>query len=526
MEFTNPVVSGFYPDPSVCYADGYFYLVCSSFEYFPGLPLFRSKNLTDWEQIGHVLTRKSQLDLTGAVSSEGLFAPTIRYHEGRFYVVVTNKTGAGAGSDGNFYVYTDDIEGEWSEPVRVDREGIDPSLLFDDDGKVYFMSNGEDDFGESGISVCEIDIATGKLLTKARCISKGTGGRFIEAPHLYHIGEYYYLLVAEGGTEYGHMECILKSKDIYGPYEGCPDNPILTNRNLGGHIIQAAGHADLVEDETGQWWMVHLAFRQIHKWRTFHHLGRETYLVPVFWTEDGWLKVGADGTSRSHFMLEDGKCSILPDAEYPSYHWKLVKEEACFLRCPDYENYKFIDEMHFAIKGVKDSIGTLGNISFVGMRQKEFSGVMEVAVDTKTMSVGQQAGITAYLSEANHYDIFVEKTEENCIVSCVLYMSHMPVYMDKVTVLLEAAGVGGDTGMRQNTGVDMADGNVHLKIQSDSMSYTFFTRKEDGTEVNLGSADSKYLSSEVAEGFTGVVLAAYAGADANGDSDFVQFTVL
>ena len=150
MKYTNPVIRGFYPDPSICRAGDYYYLVCSSFQYFPALPLFRSKNLTDWEQIGHCITRKSQLDLNGVEPSGGIFAPTIRYNSGRFYVVVTNTSGSG-----NFSVYTDDIMGEWSEPVSVERGGIDPSLLFED-GKTYFMSNGEDDFGENGISLCEI----------------------------------------------------------------------------------------------------------------------------------------------------------------------------------------------------------------------------------------------------------------------------------------------------------------------------------------------------------------------------------
>jgi alpha-N-arabinofuranosidase len=206
MKYFNPVIRGCFPDPSICYADGYYYLVCSSFQYFPGIPLFRSVDLVEWEQIGHCLTRKSQLNLNRANSSEGLFAPTIRYNEGRFYMVVTNQSGGG-----NFYVYTDDIMGEWSDPIFINRPGIDPSLLFDDD-KVYFMSNGVDDYGKYGISLCEVNIETGEILTTSRCISQGSGGRFVEAPHLYHIREYYYLLLAEGGTEFGHMATIFRSK--------------------------------------------------------------------------------------------------------------------------------------------------------------------------------------------------------------------------------------------------------------------------------------------------------------------------
>ena len=223
----NPVIRGFYPDPSVCAANGKFYLVNSTFEYFPGMPVFESDDLVHWKQINNCLTRKSQLDVQGIAASGGIYAPTIRFNKGRFYVVVTNVSN----DYGNFYVYTDDIYGEWSEPVKVDRGGIDPSLLFDGD-KTYFISNGADDYGVNGISLCEIDIETGKKLTEAKCISTGCGGRYLEGPHLYHINDWYYLMVAEGGTEYGHMECMLRSKNIWGPYEVCPSNPILTNRNL------------------------------------------------------------------------------------------------------------------------------------------------------------------------------------------------------------------------------------------------------------------------------------------------------
>lgn len=181
MKYHNPVVSGFYPDPSVCEHDGKYYLVCSSFQYFPGVPLFESDDLVNWKQIGHVLTRKSQVMLDKINSSGGVFAPTIRCINGRFYMVTTNDT-----THQNFYVWTDDIHGEWSEPVYVDQGGIDPSL-FEEDGHVYFMSNGADDNGVGGVVQCEIDIATGKKLSPSRCIWQGSGGRYLESPHLYKI---------------------------------------------------------------------------------------------------------------------------------------------------------------------------------------------------------------------------------------------------------------------------------------------------------------------------------------------------
>src|SRR5690625_3969660 len=232
MKYNNPVIKGFYPDPSVCKVDDTYYLVCSSFQYFPGVPLFESKDLVNWEQIGHCLTRESQVQLEKINSSGGVFAPTIRYHNGRFYMTTTNDT-----TGQNFYVWTDDIYGEWSDPIFVDQDGIDPSLYFEGD-KVYFMSNGTDDFGVGGIVQCEIDIATGQKLTPSRSIWQGTGGRFLEAPHLYKIDGKYYLLAAEGGTEYGHMVTYARGDSPYGPFESYPHNPVLTNRNLGTYEIQ------------------------------------------------------------------------------------------------------------------------------------------------------------------------------------------------------------------------------------------------------------------------------------------------
>ncbi|MBE6855403.1 MAG: glycoside hydrolase family 43 protein [Ruminococcus sp.] len=195
MKYKNPILSGFYPDPSVCRVGDTYYLVCSTMHYFPGVPIFESKDLLNWKQIGNCLTRESQVALSDVPSSGGVFAPTIRYHDGRFYMVTTNST-----SQKNFYIWTDDIHGTWSEPIYIDQDGIDPSLYFEN-GKTYFMSNGTDDNGTGGIVQCEIDIVTGEKLTPSQCIWQGSGGRYLEGPHLYKINGRYLLLAAEGGTE-------------------------------------------------------------------------------------------------------------------------------------------------------------------------------------------------------------------------------------------------------------------------------------------------------------------------------------
>lgn len=496
MKYTNPVIRGFYPDPSICRAGDHFYLVCSSFQFFPAIPLFRSKNLTDWEPIGHCITRKSQLDLSGVNPSGGIFAPTIRYNNGRFYVVVTNTSGCG-----NFYVYTDDINGEWSEPIRVDRGGIDPSLLFED-GKTYFMSNGVDEFGEKGISLCEIDVDTGKVLTPAKCICKGTGGRSVEAPHLYRIGEYYYLLVAEGGTEYGHTECMFRSKEPYGPYESCPHNPILTNKNLSNYMVQGAGHADIVEDESGQWWMVNLAFRQIHRWRQFHHLGREVFLEPIYWTEDGWLKVGTDGTSRLGYEADKKGCTVCDPDGFPAEKWTIRPVTACYVRCPEYGNYRFENDCIYLL-GSEEKLNGMGNVTFVGERQREFDCTAETEIDGKTMSENTRCGLTVYMDERNHYDLAVEKRAEGCLVKGIITIGGVEIKMGEINAKVDA---------------------ISLKITAESQSYQLHAKNAAGEWQQLAGMESKYISTEVCEGFTGVIIGIFC-EDSGEDRKPVKFTL-
>lgn len=256
MVYKNPVISGFYPDPSVCRNGDDYYLVTSTFQYFPGVPVFHSKDLVNWKQIGHCLTRKTQLPLDNCRSSGGIYAPTIRYHNGTYYMVTTNVTGGG-----NFYVTTDNPSGEWSDPVWVKQGGIDPTIFFDDNGEVFFTSTGNNE-----IVLSKIDIKTGKLLSDIKSIWAGTGGRYPEAPHIYKLNGWYYLLIAEGGTEYGHMVTIARSKNIWGPYESNPENPILTHRTRFGQYnpIQGTGHADIIQAHDNSWWMVFLEIGRAH----------------------------------------------------------------------------------------------------------------------------------------------------------------------------------------------------------------------------------------------------------------------
>ncbi|MFE0517158.1 glycoside hydrolase family 43 protein, partial [Streptomyces sp. NPDC058964] len=242
--YDNPVIPGFHPDPSVCRVGEDYYLVCSSFEYFPGVPLFHSRDLVHWRQIGNVLDRPGQLDLPDDTpASGGVYAPTIRHHDGRFHVVTTD-----VGRDGGTLLVTaEDPEGPWSDPVRIDVPGIDPDLAWDEDGNCWCAV--------AGCAVARIDPLTGKVLEGPLPLWSGTGLRDPEAPHLYRIGEWWYLILAEGGTALGHGVAAARARSPRGPWEPAPGNPVLSHRGTG-LPIQCTGHADLVEAADGTWWAV------------------------------------------------------------------------------------------------------------------------------------------------------------------------------------------------------------------------------------------------------------------------------
>lgn len=285
----NPIIPGFYPDPSICRAGDDYYLVCSSFELSPGLPLFHSKDLANWEQISYVLTPQNGFYVDKNTGNGGVMAPTIRYHEGTFYIINCNF-----GDRGNFIVTAKDPTGPWSAPHFLDDvPGIDASLFFDNDGKCYIMGTANiwpDGKGgmRQGIWAAEYDIENFRLISEPVALWGGAmaGVASPESPHIYHIGDWYYLLIAEGGTEMYHSATVARSRTALGTYESDPSNPILTVRHMGKKApIQNAGHADLVRTQSGQWYAVFLASRLIGG--VSKNLGRETFIVPVEW-EDEW----------------------------------------------------------------------------------------------------------------------------------------------------------------------------------------------------------------------------------------------
>ncbi|MDD3403958.1 MAG: glycoside hydrolase family 43 protein [Hespellia sp.] len=287
-KLVNPIIPGFYPDPTICRVGDDFYLACSSFEMFPGIPVFHSKDLANWEQIANIMTADNGFHMSKNCGVGGVMAPTLRYHDGMFYLINANFS-----DKGNFIVTAEHPEGPWSEPHWLDDvPGIDASFFFDNDGTAYIMGTGdvwENEGGrmERGIWLAEYDMKNFKMTGEPKTIFNSAlrGGASPEAPHLYHVGDYYHLIIAEGGTEHYHAVMNARSKDIFGFYEINPANPVLTHRNMGfkSPIINV-GHADLVDLPDGSWYAVMLASRLIDG--ECKNLGRETFICPVEWERD------------------------------------------------------------------------------------------------------------------------------------------------------------------------------------------------------------------------------------------------
>lgn len=478
----NPIIPGFYPDPSICRVGQDYFLATSSFEYFPGVPLFHSRDLVHWRQIGHCLTRKSQLFLDKCPSSLGIYAPTLRYHQGRFYMATTN-----VGNGGNFYVWTDDPYGEWSDPIWVDQPGIDPDLFFDEDGTVYFSTAAGDP--GTGIYQSQIYIHSGERKTDYRVIWKGTGGAYPEAPHLFRIHNRYYLMLAEGGTEYGHMVTIAASDRPDGPFESCPTKPVLTHRSLS-HPIQATGHADLVQAEDGAWWAVCLGIRPIG-WTHKHHIGRETFLLPVVWSEDGWPLFGEKGTVPETLEVPYTISKWPNTPEVDNFDQQELRMEYAFLRNPNFEDWSLTDRPGFLkLHGSAVALHDTDSPAFLGRRQCHLACTVETILEFLPEIDGEEAGLTVFMNERHHYAFGIRKR-------------------NGLTELFLRKQIG---SIREETSsIPWTSSSVELRINASPTTYRFFARCDQSSAwISLGEGETALLATEVAGGFTGVFFAMYA----------------
>ena len=400
MKYQNPVIPGFYPDPSICRVGEDYYLANSTFEFFPGVVISHSRDLVHWRQIGHCISRNSQLKLAeGHMNNTGIFAPTIRYHEGIFYMVVTNVAEGG----GNFYMWTKDPAGEWSDPVFLNTPGIDPSFFFDDDGKAYYTGTGSPE-----IYLREIDFEKGELVGETVKLWAGTGGAYPEGPHIYKKNGWYYLLISEGGTERCHMLTMARSRNLKGPYEPCPDNPVMTNRSLR-LALESVGHADLVEDPRGNWWAVCLGTRPFG-YPPKHNLGRETMLVPVDWSGD-WPVFGDHGRVLEEFETDLlPKSAEIPDDSQNSYHDDFTSEKMDpgwnYIYNPDWSLYER-SAKGLCLHGNEKSLKDASVIAWIGRRQRHHVSETKVTLEFPCAQDGEEAGLTVFMNNRHHYEAAV-----------------------------------------------------------------------------------------------------------------------
>lgn len=476
ITYRNPVIPGFYSDPSVCRVGEDYYLVTSTFGYFPGVPVFHSKDLVHWEQIGHCIDRKEQLP-----RGLNIYASTIRYHDGLFYMITTN-----VGYEGNFYVTATNPAGPWSDPIRINLPGIDPDLFFDDDGKVYAIS--------SSFVLYQVDSKSGKFLSEGRQIWWGTGGRYAEGPHIYKKDGYYYLMAAEGGTEEAHSETIARSNRIEGPYIPNPANPILAHANAAGQSspIQGVGHADLIQAHDGSFWMVHHGYRKVVDYPVHHILGRETCLAPVSWPKNGWPVINGNGVitvnmsspvlAQKPFQAPSERITF-PGPQL-GLEWNFIQYPSPF--------YSF-EEGALRIVGAANRIGEKGaSPAFIGRRLQHHQFTATTRMRFEPKNANEEAGLSL-VQEDHHFDLLVKRSGSRRVVYAQLQFGSI---------------------VHKSKEVPLEKGAVDLQIACDKGRFVFCCA-QNGSFTEIESVDARYLSTEVVGGFTGVYVGFYATGNGN-----------
>ena len=526
--FSNPIISGFAPDPSICRSGDDFYLVNSTFEYFPGIPIYHSRDLVNWSLISYALHDPAQADLAAVKSSDGIHASTIRCHNNRFYVITTNNID---GTMVNFIVTAADPRGPWSQAfVLQDAPGIDPSLFFDDDGRSWYVGNHvppDPEFpGQAEIWLQELDMEAMALVGEKYYLWRGCcQGTWAEGPHIYKKNGYYYLLISEGGTSYDHALSIAISKNITGPYQNNPRNPVLTHRQLSyDHPITGVGHADLVELQDGRWYAVALGWRLINGKHGI--LGRETFLLPVSWETEPY-EWKEEKLSFPVFSPATGKIELnypLPYAAVKQQERSEFRDEFDdpqlnlewnFRRSPVETFYSLSDRPGYLRLNLQlGKISERGQYSFTGIRQRDFEFEVTTAIEFTAASPQEEAGLTVIQNDRSAYLMTLTAGENGNKI--VLYQS----LFEKVTPIAEAPL---NAGKRDG-------GTIFLRVTGDYMDYQFsFSMDSFEWQALGGTIDGAALSPAVLGGFnyTGAYIGLYAssnGAPAENHADFEFFS--
>lgn len=518
----NPILAGWYSDPSICTnGEGDYFLVTSTFVYFPGVPIFHSRDLVNWEQIGNVLDRPEQLPyLDGQRISNGIYAPDIKYNKfNKTYYMITTDVGGG-----NFFVKTQDPWGDWSDPVFLPEvKGIDPSFFFDEDGKAYIVNNddapdGKPEYsGHRTIRCVEFDVANDCTVGERKIIvNKGSRPEnkpnWIEGPHIYKIDGTYYLMCAEGGTgvHEWHSEVVFKGETPFGPFVSYEGNPILTQVGLDParrDPITCAGHADLVKDGNGQWWAVFLADRPYRD--DFENLGRETHMLPVSWTEDGFPVILPAGESVPRIVRHEGvkraenvtfgNFTIVDD-----FSSETLGDAWMTLRGPATERYSLTEIPGcLSLKCSEEKSSGAHSPAFVGRRMHHHKYTAQTRLYFDPENVGESAGMLLFKDERHQYYL---KVREGVIS------------LHKVDIRMEF--VPGQRPELVDLSQDLASAQIgkyrfiDLKVMSNGDSFSFWYAPNGKEWKQLrDKVDATYLTTLTAGGFTGTVIALYAEKD-------------
>lgn len=500
----NPILPGFYPDPSIVKTgDGYF-LVNSTFSFYPGIPVFQSDDLIHWTQIGNVIDRPDMLDFSGLGMSRGVFAPTIEYHEGQYFVLTTCVD-----CEGNFIVTSDDPAGPWSDPIWLPEVGgIDPSIIFDGE-RAYIMNNdapeGEPLYeGHRAIWIREVDPVTYQSISEPVVIINGgidlsTKPVWIEGPHIYKRGDWFYLSAAEGGTSVNHSQVILRSRSITGPYEVGPNNPVLTQRDLPEDRpfpITSAGHADYVQDDDGQWWAVFLAVQPYEG--NHYNTGRETFILPVDWSVE-WPVILPPAQEIPR-RIQVQATETAPDGHSASrLEWTEdfqngVGLDWVSLRAPIADKLAIKDNGLW-LTPQPISIDEIDAPTFIATRQRHSDAQMAVELDPSSLSTDVEAGLILFQNSQYWFSLLAEKGADGSL-SLVLRQSVGGAEETILTSKLDSAELGQ---------------SLRLIANAQGRSYQFAYAHDDAPAQMMGGLlDGQILSTQTAGGFTGAVFGPYA----------------
>tara|TARA_B100001057_G_scaffold500806_1_gene617995 strand:+ start:4528 stop:6204 length:1677 start_codon:yes stop_codon:yes gene_type:complete len=524
-KFSNPIIRGGYPDPSICKVGDTFYLVNSSFEYFPGLPIHKSKDLINWELIGYGLDRKSQVsskvNLIDVQSNGGIHAPTIRYHDGVFYIITTNvyfDVDKQKADMINFIITADDPSGPWSDPIHIlGAPGIDPDLFFDDDGRVWYVGNqmpkNPNFNGEGEIWLQELDLNEFKLIGEKHLLWRGAcGGDWAEGPHMYKKDGRYYLLIAEGGTSFNHAVMVALSDNIEGPYISNPRNPIITSRHLSyDNWVNSTGHGDVIELDDGRSYMVLLGIR--NEIARGSNMGRETFLAPVNWerepfewkeTKHLWPVVAAETgrIERINEVVFSGSIQNEDTSFEDKFESNNLDLKWNFRRYP-IENIYHLDKSESRLNLIchQNQIKERGRAALLGFKQTEASFEYSTKMFFEPSNNGSEAGITIFQKDDNYINFTLIRNDDKIVLQS---------YAVKDTEIEEFL----------SESIKKYNGQIEFRIVANEDSYKLYykTSRKDFELFTIFDGDLV-----ISKGYTGAHLGLFATGNGKNTKDFASF---